>query len=97
MCGCYNDVQEHDTVNSGLPFANRRNLGARGRRRFLYGKYQYIREEEESMPVTIQEIADRAGVSRGTVDRALNGRKGINPDTEAKIKELGGIKAFYIS
>ena len=88
LCGCYNYVQEHDAVNSGLPFANRRNPGARGRRRFLYGKYQYIREEEESMPVTIQEIADRAGVSRGTVDRALNGRKGINPDTEAKIKEL---------
>jgi LacI family transcriptional regulator len=40
------------------------------------------------MPVTIQEIADRAGVSRGTVDRALNGRKGINPETEAKIKEI---------
>jgi LacI family transcriptional regulator len=40
------------------------------------------------MPVTIQEIAERAGVSRGTVDRALNGRKGINPETEEKIKEI---------
>lgn len=40
------------------------------------------------MPVTIQEIADRAGVSRGTVDRALNGRRGINRETEARIKEI---------
>ena len=32
------------------------------------------------MAVTIQQIAERAGVSRGTVDRALNHRGRINPE-----------------
>lgn len=40
------------------------------------------------MSVTIQEIAAEAGVSRGTVDRALNGRPGINRETEARIKKI---------
>ena len=31
------------------------------------------------MAVTIQQIAEQAGVSRGTVDRALNHRGRINP------------------
>lgn len=30
------------------------------------------------MSVTIQQIAEKAGVSRGTVDRALNNRGRIN-------------------
>ncbi len=45
------------------------------------------------MRVTIQQIADRAGVSRGTVDRALNNRGRIAPEVAEKIrniaKELG--------
>lgn len=45
------------------------------------------------MKVTIQQIAEVAGVSRGTVDRALNGRGRINPQVEEKIcriaKEMG--------
>ncbi|MGI5989097.1 MAG: LacI family DNA-binding transcriptional regulator [Lachnospiraceae bacterium] len=45
------------------------------------------------MKVTIQDIADRAGVSRGTVDRAIHHRGRISPDAEEKIlkaaKELG--------
>ncbi len=37
---------------------------------------------------TIKEIADLAGVSRGTVDRVLNKRGAVNPKTEAKILEI---------
>lgn len=37
------------------------------------------------MAVTIQKIADLAGVSRGTVDRALNGRGRVNSDVAARI------------
>ncbi len=45
------------------------------------------------MPVTVKQIAELAGVSRGTVDRALNGRGNVRPEVEKKIlsiaKELG--------
>lgn len=45
------------------------------------------------MAVTIQQIAEAAGVSRGTVDRALNHRGRINPEVAEKIfqvaEELG--------
>ena len=41
---------------------------------------------------TIKEIAQLAGVSRGTVDRVLNHRGSVNPQTEAKILEI--IKAL---
>lgn len=37
---------------------------------------------------TIREIAEKAGVSRGTVDRVLNHRGGVNPETEKKISEI---------
>lgn len=37
---------------------------------------------------TIKEIAELAGVSRGTVDRVLNHRGGVNPLTEEKILEI---------
>lgn len=40
------------------------------------------------MAGTIQQIAQLAGVSRGTVDRALNNRGRINPEVEKKIKEI---------
>ena len=38
--------------------------------------------------VTIKRIAELCGVSRGTVDRALNGRGRVNPDTAAAIQEM---------
>ena len=38
------------------------------------------------MSVTIQQIAEKAGVSRGTVDRALNNRGRINPEVAAMVK-----------
>ena len=34
------------------------------------------------MAVTMQQIADLAGVSRGTVDRALNNRGRIRPEVQ---------------
>lgn len=37
---------------------------------------------------TIKEIAALAGVSRGTVDRVLNKRGGVHPDTQARIMDI---------
>lgn len=37
------------------------------------------------MPITEKEIAALAGVSRGTVDRALKNRPGVSPETKARI------------
>jgi LacI family transcriptional regulator len=37
---------------------------------------------------TIREIAELAGVSRGTVDRVLNNRGSVNAETESKIREI---------
>jgi LacI family transcriptional regulator len=37
---------------------------------------------------TIKEIARLAGVSRGTVDRVINKRGIVNPETEAKVREV---------
>ena len=36
-------------------------------------------QAEVNMAITAKEIAELAGVSRGTVDRALKGREGVNP------------------
>ena len=40
------------------------------------------------MPVTVKQIAELAGVSRGTVDRALNGRGHVRPEVEKRILEI---------
>jgi len=37
---------------------------------------------------TMKEIAQLAGVSRGTVDRVLNKRGSVSPDTESNIREI---------
>ncbi len=37
---------------------------------------------------SIKEIADIVGVSRGTVDRVLNNRGGVKPETEARIRRV---------
>ena len=37
---------------------------------------------------TIKEIAALAGVSRGTVDRVLNDRSAVNPETAEKIRKI---------
>ena len=44
---------------------------------------------------TMKEIAQLAGVSRGTVDRVLNNRGSVNPDTEKKIRDI--VKALDYS
>ncbi|MGN1328576.1 MAG: LacI family DNA-binding transcriptional regulator [Eubacterium sp.] len=40
------------------------------------------------MPITVKEIARLAGVSRGTVDRALKNRPGISEQTKNRILEI---------
>ena len=40
------------------------------------------------MPITAKEIAALAGVSRGTVDRALKNRPGIKEETKQRILEI---------
>lgn len=37
---------------------------------------------------TIKDIANMAGVSRGTVDRVINHRSGVKPETEEKVKKI---------
>lgn len=39
------------------------------------------------MAVTIQQVAEACGVSRGTVDRALHNKKGVRPEVAAQIIE----------
>lgn len=40
------------------------------------------------MTVTIRHIAEKAGVSRGTVDRVLNGRPGVKPQIRERILSI---------
>lgn len=40
------------------------------------------------MSITINQIAALAGVSRGTVDRALNNRSGVKPEVRERIQEI---------
>lgn len=42
----------------------------------------------DSMGVTIRQIAEAAGVSRGTVDRALNNRGRIKPEVAEHIRQI---------
>lgn len=42
----------------------------------------------DSKMATIKEIAELAGVSRGTVDRVLNHRGSVNPKTAQKVNEI---------
>lgn len=42
------------------------------------------------MAGTIEQIAELAGVSRGTVDRALNNRGRVNPEVAKRIEQIAG-------
>ena len=67
-------------------------------RNFIECKWQYLtyylpimynksdNKEEFYMGVTMQEIAYMCGVSRGTVDRVLNNRGKVKPETEERIR-----------
>lgn len=43
---------------------------------------------------TMQEIAKLAGVSRGTVDRVLNNRDGVNEETKKKVLEIAELMDY---
>lgn len=45
--------------------------------------------------MTIKEIADLAGTSRGTVDRVLNGRGKVKPELEARILEIAAREHYH--
>ena len=38
--------------------------------------------------ITLKEIAQMAGVSRGTVDRVLNHRGGVSEETARKVQKI---------
>jgi LacI family transcriptional regulator, galactose operon repressor len=40
------------------------------------------------VPVTIADVARRAGVGRGTVSRVLNGRPNVDPETRARVQAV---------
>ena len=40
------------------------------------------------MRVTIRQIAEESGVSRGTVDRVLNNRGKVRPEVEERVRKV---------
>ena len=46
------------------------------------------------MAVTIKDIALEAGVSRGTVDRVLHNRSGVNPEVAKKVRKIADRLGF---
>lgn len=46
------------------------------------------------MNVTIKDIAAAAGISRGTVDRVLHNRSGVNPEVAKRVKEIADKMGF---
>lgn len=46
------------------------------------------------MNVTIKDIAAAAGVSRGTVDRVLHNRNGVNPEVAKRVREIADQLGF---
>ncbi len=47
------------------------------------------------MAVTIRELAEAAGVSRGTVDRVLHNRGRVNAEVEARVRELAERMGYF--
>lgn len=45
-------------------------------------------DKDVNVMVTMKKIAELCGVSRGTVDRALNGRGRVNAETAAMIRKM---------
>lgn len=46
------------------------------------------------MAVTLAEIAALAGVSRGTVDRALNDRGRVDPKVAARVRRIAAERGY---
>ncbi|KAF5029328.1 MAG: LacI family DNA-binding transcriptional regulator [Sphaerochaeta sp.] len=46
------------------------------------------------MAVTIRDIAKKAGVSRGTVDRVLHNRKGVNEEVASRVRTIANELGF---
>ena len=40
------------------------------------------------MPITIAKIAELCGVSRGTVDRVVNGRPNVAPEVRERVQKI---------
>ena len=51
--------------------------------------------EPDRQRVTIRDIAERAGVSKGAVSYALNGRPGVSDDTRARILDIARELGWY--
>lgn len=58
------------------------------KKRYNVHKYKCSNTLGEIMKVTIKKIAEVAGVSRGTVDRALNRRSGVNAEVAKQIRRI---------
>jgi LacI family transcriptional regulator len=57
--------------------------------------YLYFRKKlEVAVLITQKKIAELAGVSRGTVDRVLNGRGEVGPETRDKILEIAHLMNY---
>ena len=51
--------------------------------------------EQRTSRVTIRDIAERAGVSKGAVSYALNGRPGVSDDTRVRIRSIADELGWY--
>src|SRR5260370_34276001 len=51
-------------------------------------------EQQANTPLTLRDIARQAGVSLATMDRVLNNRPGVRPDTVRRVKEAVERNAF---
>lgn len=49
---------------------------------------------DKKKPAGIREIASALGISIGTVDRALHGRSGVSPKTQAKVLKMAEVLSY---
>ncbi len=49
---------------------------------------EVIERKRKEMAVTLRQIAELAGVSRGTVDRVMNNRGHVNEEVEARVRQI---------